>query len=281
MEGTEHALGIEHLRGCLALSVSAGWNQNEADWRLMLSFGHGWGLAIPGGTLAASTMVLPYGDFAWISMVLVHPAHRRKGCATRLLRIALADLEKRGQTPILDATPAGRGVYAQEGFRDTWGFARFAFGGRSIQPGRERHCVREFEEKDWPQVLELDRRAFGGRRSAVLKDLARRLPQAALVAERAGKIAGFVFGRDGREACQLGPLIAEDGAIARFLLEEALRRVTPPVYVDIVDRDAALGAWLGSLGFAFQRPFTRMVRGARRAPGDESLVCCPAGPELG
>jgi hypothetical protein len=33
--------------------------------------------------------------------------------------------------------------------------------------------------------------------------------------------------------------------------------------------------------FAFQRPFTRMVRGARPAPGDEKLTFLVAGPELG
>jgi len=40
-------------------------------------------------------------------------------------------------------------------------------------------------------------------------------------------------------------------------------------------------AWAQTKGFAFQRPFTRMVHGAGPAPGDESLVYCPAGPELG
>ena len=88
----------------------------------MLATGHGWGITLLDGTLAASTLVLPYQTFAWISMVLVLPEHRRKG--THLLRVALADLRNRALTPILDATPAGREVYRQEGFRDTWTFKR-------------------------------------------------------------------------------------------------------------------------------------------------------------
>ena len=115
MAGTEHALGPAHLPGCLALSKSANWNQNEADWRLMLEVGRGWGISLADGTLAASTLVLPYGRFAWVSMVLVLPSERRRGYATQLLRTALADLARRDQTPILDATPAGRDVYVQEG----------------------------------------------------------------------------------------------------------------------------------------------------------------------
>ena len=128
---TEVELAAGHLAGCLKLSATAGWNQNEADWRLMLRIGRGWGLTEADGTLAASTLVLPYGDFAWISMVLVLPACRRRGYATRLLRVALADLAKRNLTPILDATPAGREVYRQEGFRDTWTFKRYVAEGKA------------------------------------------------------------------------------------------------------------------------------------------------------
>ncbi|HEU4352976.1 MAG TPA: GNAT family N-acetyltransferase [Burkholderiales bacterium] len=270
---TEHPLGPEHLRGCLALSKAANWNQNEADWRLMLAIGHGWGMTVA-GTLAASTLVLPFERFAWISMVLVLPEHRRKGYATRLLRVAIADLEKRGLTPVLDATPAGREVYRLEGFRDTWGFKRYAL--QDKLPVLARSGARPFTEKDWESVLELDRKAFGARRERLLRDLARRLPQAAFVDER-----GYVLGREGSEAFQLGPLVARDEDTAIGLLSQALRAVKPPLYADVVDHAPRLRAWLEARGFAFQRPFTRMVRGLAAAPGDEKLVYCVAGPELG
>jgi ribosomal protein S18 acetylase RimI-like enzyme len=281
MESTEHPLELRHLEGCLALSRSADWNQNEADWRLMLAIGLGWGVTLAGGTLAASTVVLPYGGFAWVSMVLVLPEHRRKGYATRLLRRALADLENRGQTPILDATPAGREVYAQEGFRDTWGFRRFSLSGKAKLEVQACIQVRPLHEEDWPSILKLDARAFGASRERLLRALALRLPQAALVAETGGRLSGFVLGRDGREACQIGPLVAVNAEAARRLLARALSSIEGPAYVDVVDREPPLVAWIESLGFAFQRPFTRMVRGAPRAPGDETLVFCPAGPELG
>ena len=265
---TEHRLGVEHLAGCLALSASAGWNQNEADWRLMLGMGHGWGISLPDGTLAASTLVLPYGkDFAWVSMVLVRPEHRRKGYASRLLRVALADLESRGLTAVLDATPAGREVYRQEGFRDTWGFRRYVLNDR-MEAGS---AVRSLQEHDWPWILGMDAQAFGASREMLLRSLAQRLPEAALVVE--GR--GFILGREGREARQVGPLIAADREAAISLLCAGLRAVEPPVYLDLVER---LPAPPGSV---FQRPFTRMVHGSRPAPGNERLVFLVAGPELG
>jgi GNAT superfamily N-acetyltransferase len=283
MESTEQRLGEAHLPGCLALSRSAHWNQNEADWRLMLDYGRGWGIVLADGTLAASTLLLPYGAvFAWVAMVLVLPAQRGRGCATRLLRLALGEAARERRIPVLDATPAGREVYRKQGFLDTWGFRRMAL---ARPPARDAaaagDAARPLREADWGAVLALDARAFGASRERVLRALASRLPEAALVAEHGGAITGFLLGRDGREARQLGPLVAREPASAQALLAASLGRVAPPLYLDLVDREAGLRAWLEARGFAFQRPFTRMVRGAERAPGDESLVYCPAGPELG
>lgn len=275
MESTEHAIGADHLRACLALSKFAGWNQNEADWRLMLESGHGWGVSLADGTLAASTLVLPYGDFAWVSMVLVHPAYRRKGFATQLLRTAIADLESRGLTPVLDATPAGHLVYQQQGFQDRWRFKRFLRTG-SGRVASQDAAARPIVESDWTEILELDREAFGASRERLLRALRERLPEAAFIAP--GK--GFVLGRDGRETRQIGPLVARDATAAKALLVRALAAVPGPVYVDVADH-APLQGILEAGAFSFQRPFTRMVRGSRPAPGAAPLQFLVAGPELG
>ena len=282
MASTEHALTEAHLEGMLRLTRSANWNQNAADWRMMLALGRAWGITDGDGTLAASTLVLPYDGFAWVSMVLVLPEHRRKGYASQLLRTAIAWLQERRLTPLLDATPAGHAVYIQEGFVDTWGFARYALPGAfTAARTRGEVSVRPLEPRDWPAIAALDVPAFGASREGLLGTLAARLPEVALVAEHAGAIVGYLLGREGHEARQLGPLVATHPGAAQALLSDALRRVPGPVYLDLVDRESGLRAWLESGGFAFQRPFTRMVHGATHAPGDDSKVVLAAGPELG
>jgi GNAT superfamily N-acetyltransferase len=269
-----HALGPEHLAACQRLSAAASWNQNDADWRVMLQMGHGWGLSLD-GELVASALSLPYGtDFGWISMVLVLPEQRRKGYATRLLHRAIADLESAGCAQVLDATPAGRAVYRQEGFSDTWGFRRFALRKSALFPGAR--DVRPIGEADWPRILDLDREAFGASREALLRSLAGRLPGAALTAE-----GSFLLGREGRESVQLGPLVARDPETAKALLLAGLKNVPAPLYVDVADHAVGLHALLEQAGFEFQRPFTRMVRGRAHAPGDATRVYLVAGPELG
>lgn len=288
MAGTEgareHPLGLQHLPACLALSAAAHWNQNAADWQWMLVFGRGYGLSLPDGTLAATTLTLPYGaEFAWISMVLVHRGHRRQGFASRLLRRALEDLAAAGRLPVLDATPDGQEIYRREGFLQTWGFTRLALRG-PWRPGARAGDgvrVRPLKNADWRRIVQLDAPAFGADRTELLRALAGRLSEAALVVERDGELQGYLLGRDGREARQLGPLVARDAGAAQALLGAALSRVAPPLYVDLADREEALRAWLLRGGFAVQRPFTRMVRGEGGAPGDAGLLVCPAGPELG
>jgi GNAT superfamily N-acetyltransferase len=281
----EHTLGEQHLAGAMALSRAANWNQNEADWRMMLRLGTGFGLSAADGTLVASIVVLPYGDeFAWMSMVLVSPQHRRHGYASRMLRRALAYLQSRGLAAVLDATPAGHEVYVQEGLRDTWSFQRYSLGAARPVSGWQDVSglkLRQLVDADWTQILTMDRPAFGASREALLRALAARLPGAALVAERGDRICGFLLGRDGREAVQLGPLVAEDLPAAQALLSHALERVPAPVYADIVDRHTSLRNWALLQGFAVQRPFTRMVHGTERAPGDSRTVMLVAGPELG
>ena len=281
----EHELGEQHLAGAMALSRAANWNQNEADWRMMLRLGRGFGLTAADGSLVASIVVLPYGTgFAWMSMVLVSPKHRRLGYASRMLRRALAYLQSRGLVAVLDATPAGHEVYVQEGLRDTWSFKRHSLGNARPASGWRDASglkLRKLADGDWPQILGLDLPAFGASREPLLRALAARLPEAALVAERGEKICAYLLGRDGREARQLGPLVAQDLPAAQALLAHALERVPAPLYIDIVDRHAGLHNWALLQGFVVQRPFTRMVHGPERAPGNNETVMLVAGPELG
>ena len=107
-----------------ALSAEIGWNQTEADWRYMLDNGSGYGRSDGSGRLIGSAMALPYGKFGWVCMVLVSEEFRRRGVATDLMSRVIADLERDGVVPGLDATPAGREVYKHLGFKDVYRLER-------------------------------------------------------------------------------------------------------------------------------------------------------------
>ena len=280
----------------MALSSAAHWNQTEQDWATMLALGRGWGLrqadAAGCDRLVASTLVLPYGArFAWISMVLVLPEARGQGHAGRLLGVALQSLAADQLLAVLDATPAGRPVYLKHGFVDDWRFARWrcAGGGADTTPGAASAGVRRLRESDWPALDALDAPAFGACRLPLLQALAARSPQSAWVAEGGLGLRGYLLGRAGRTALQLGPLVAEDDDVAISLLDaawhparSAARRLGRDIVVDLREGRDRMAQWLTARGFAIERPFTRMVMSGRQsAPGDARCIALVAGPELG
>ena len=174
----------------------------------------------------------------------------------------------------------------QEGFRDTWGFARYR---------REAGCARNWphagratrplQSSDWPAIEALDTPAFGASRLALLRALAQRLPIAARVVEEGGRLRGFVFGRDGREATQIGPLVADDDATAMRLLRDVLAPARAAVYIDLLDRQpGACCPGCSCRGSPFSARSPACCTAAPRAPvapGDSETVVLVAGPELG
>src|SRR6185295_3799477 len=102
------ALVEADLAAAQRLREQAGWNQSDDDWRRLLAWDQdGCWVAEMGGEVVGTTAVICYGRrIAWIGMVLVDEAHRRQGIGGRLLRHALAYLERLGvQTVALDSTP--------------------------------------------------------------------------------------------------------------------------------------------------------------------------------
>ena len=190
------------LAAAVLLSQEAGWNQTAADWRIFLELGAGIGLTDADGGLIATAATLPYGGrFAWISMVLVTARHRRRGLATWLLRQVIATVRAQGLVPALDATPAGRQVYLGLDFRDAWSLRRLVLSEPLRAPAIAAPAgvvIRALEAADWPALEAYDAAVFGAARGAFLRRLAPRLPAAALVAARGGRIAGYLLGRDGR-----------------------------------------------------------------------------------
>ena len=280
----EASLAAAELPDAEALVREAGWNQVAADWEIFRALGTVY-TARTGGRVVATAATLPYGEFAWISMVLVAGAQRRKGLGTRLLDRCIADLNASGRIPVLDATPAGRPLYHALGFNDAWGYHRLARGraqrasdGAPPPGGTD---IRPIADADWTALCSYDASAFGADRGALLQRLRGRLPAAELLAERQGRIAGFLLGRDGRRAVQVGPLVAEDDATARALLARALSAIDDAVYIDLADAKTAIRTWLAERGFSAQRPLTRMLYRRATSFDDTARTFAVVGPEFG
>jgi len=271
------SLGPEYITAAHGLSSEAGWNQTPDDWRMMLEQGTGFGMIDRDNHLIATAICLPYGaEFGWISMVLVHLPWRQKGLATQLLNRCITTLEDRGLLPVLDATPQGETVYKPLGFFSHFGLTRWQSDG-SLKLS-DSGSTRALTQDDLPAVKVLDRQVFGGSREIILDTLFARAPH---LGRWMNDGSGFVLARDGRNASQIGPLVATSGTSAIHLLNDALSASEGVIFIDAVDHQSVVSDFLRENGFVVQRPFKRMAKGRTVAFGMPENFYAIAGPELG
>jgi GNAT superfamily N-acetyltransferase len=278
------SLSPSELADADALVAEANWNQTAEDWKVFVERGRVYAAHAPNGHIVATTATLPYGDrFAWISMVLVAGAWRRRGLATRLMGRATDDLAAARLVPVLDATPDGRAVYGNLGYQDCWGFHRLKREQRhgSAPAAPAGITVDAIKTCDWARICAFDAAAFGADRRGVLWGLRGRLPAAELIAQSEGRITGFCLGRNGRIASHIGPLVAENDATACAMLAHALEAIDGPVFIDLADAKSAVWLFLEERGFGRVRPFTRMIHGSSKRFDDAARTFAVIGPEFG
>jgi len=269
-------LSIADVSAGLQLSIEAGWNQTAADWAVFIRHGTVFGLK-DGDALVATAAILPYSNFGFVSMVLVTPAWRKRGLATRLVDQSITALRARGLVPVLDATPAGAVVYKRLGFQtifELWRWERTASWSEPTPAGKSAARPVGLEQLD--TFARIDAKAFGSNRHFLFQEFLDRADTRVFLSD-----SGFVMTRKGYRAGQLGPLVAQTEAAACDLLAPTVATLQGLVFLDVAERCCKLRRWLESNGFLRQRPFQRMALGQANGFGDPACLMVMAGPEFG
>lgn len=275
-------LGPQEAEAVMPLSAEAGWNQLPADWSFMLSEGQGAGARDAEGRWIGTGLMLPLGGrIAWISMVLVDAAHRRRGIGGALLEHCFHLAEQQGAIAGLDATELGRPVYLRYGFRDVYSLHRWRLDGlpehRSPPAALS---IAPLHPTDGDELSRYDRPRAGLKRDHVLAHLLQRQSRLAFMARRGDTLVGYVLARDGRLATQIGPVVADSAETAVALIATAMHAGAPPYMLDVPDAHAQLTGWLEHQGATAPRGFMRMLRGEYPPIESERQIFALAGPEL-
>jgi GNAT superfamily N-acetyltransferase len=176
-------------------------------------------------------------------MVLVARDQRRRGLGTDLLRRAIEAVRARGAAAGLDATEFGRPVYLPLGFRDRFSVSRWR-GGTVTRPEHPPggYRIRPVNAKDLEAIIAFDEPLSAMRRGEILRYLFASAPDLAFIAEHENRIAGYALGRPGRTAMQIGPIVADDDAVAVSLAGHGLATAGLGALLDVPDRHRALTA---------------------------------------
>jgi len=279
---TLRPMHLEDIPDGLRLCRASGWNQREEDWRELLNLNPGGFLAaVAEGRVVGTAGAMRYGTgMAWVCMILVDPESRSQGVGGRITEEVLRRLE--GLDVVgLDATPGGRPVYLKLGLREARELVRLD--GRAVAPPpASTSAARAMKAADLPGVLAWDLEAFGADRAAVLRWALGQAPEYAWCVAGAGGLEGYCFGRHGHNADHIGPVVARGPRNARDLVRACLaahpgRRF----FIDVPREPPDWPRALADLGFAEQRPFTRMYRGDAKEPGRPEQLFAVTGPEFG
>lgn len=230
----------------------------------------GWLLAEVDGEAAGVAGTMHYGPFAYIGLVGVSPAFRRRGIALALMQHLLGWLAERGDpVVVLEASPAGAPLYEKLGFIDDGHTISFEFEGppRQYPPASG---VQPLTPADLPAITAFDAPIFGAARQPVFELLLREEPARAFVLrDEAGACAGFLFAQSDK----LGPWAAATPAAAEALLTTALAlRYTAGPYVLAPGNNPHITPLLARHGFVAVRALRHMYRGGDHSPGQPALL---------
>ncbi len=257
-----------------AWTAAEGWTSETAeDFQAFLDHDPDGCLILErAGEPAAVCMATCYGEAGFLGEMIVSRRHRGLALGPLLFDLALSHLRERGCRSVsLDAVPTAAPVYAPRGVRFISLSRRFR--GRlspAVEPG-----IRPLRPADMPEILALDRRAFGADRSFFLQARRAQCPDLAWVREENGRIAGYLFGRRRLGFAWAGPLWAADSGpgAAALLRGFAAGAGGEDIQAGVLDIHAPAVSLMRELGFEEKRsPSRRMSAGDGPPVGLDSAL---------
>ncbi len=258
-----------------------------------------------------TTTTCIFDGVAWIAMVLVDKSVRGKGIGTALLKHALDYLKEQNvRTVRLDATPLGRPIYEKLGFVPEYELARYegmvkdlrlpiADCGEAVPALRPAGILPAAENKGkmpspreqgqdalaasksvFSDLIEFDRRMTGTNRQKMLARLFEEFPELVRVARQGDQVQGYIAGRPGANATQVGPCIATADAGPTLLSDALSRCAGKPVFLDVPLDNAGAVRIAEAAQLIVQRCFTRMCLG-ERIDDNVQAIWASSGPEKG
>lgn len=250
----------DDLEGAVKLTRALHWPHRPEDWELHFRLGRGWVVCSGPGELAGIILWWPCGAaFGTVGLVVVAESHQGKGIGRRLMDRVMEEAGARALQLI--ATRAGIKLYQQCGFREIGTISQHQgtlVCAEAVAPPAG-IVQRPVVPGDLAALLDLDAAAFGGDRRTLYEALLD--VGGGVVAERDGNACGFALQRPFGRGTLIGPVVADDEALAISLVSHLLCASQGFTRLDIPADAAGLASWLASAGLACVDQGAIMVRG--------------------
>lgn len=265
------AMNAHDIEHGYAMTQRLNWPHRREDWQQALQFGEGVAIEEQ-GKLLGSAILWRWGErAATIGLVIVDAQQQGRGLGKQLM---LTLLEKVPDYNVrLHATEMGKGLYEKLGFVVTGQILQHQTPALARVPTVSLPAgltLRRAQAQDAPTLTVLDQQAHGMLRTPLIAHLIGH-EQTVLLEDAQGAVRGFASLRRFGRGWAIGPVIAEDFAVAQALVA-ALMQGLRGEFVRI-DTDAALplAGWLATLGLAQVDNPTTMVRGTPWTPAPDAM----------
>ena len=257
---TIRTLTPEEAGQAVEWAAAEGWNPGLLDLDCFLAQDPGLFLgAFEGGEMLSVISATRYEPrFGFIGFYIARPDVRGRGHGLAVWRAGMAQLA--GRLVGLDGVVAQQANYRKSGFTHAWNNIRYGGEAPSLPAARE--MVVPAATVPFAAIEALDATVFPARRPDFLRAWIGAPGHVASVVLRDGAAAGFGVIRPCRSGHKIGPLVAEDAAVAEALASALIARVGPGlVYLDVPEPHSAAVKLAARLGLQPVFETARMYTG--------------------
>ncbi len=229
-------LGLIELKTLISWAALEGWNPGLSDAELFYATDEDGfiGCFIDEELIGAGSIVSYEGDFGFIGLFIVRPEFRGGGIGTHLWRFLTNTLLSRlkdGAAIGMDGVVAMQPFYNRSGFEISYRDERYERTGESFESDPN---VSDFKSQDLAAMLDFDLQCFGVNRKKFLIPWLEQPSGKAIKYQINNELMGFAVMRKCHSGFKIGPLFADDFAVAEALYKQCLTIGTgEPVFLDI------------------------------------------------
>lgn len=270
---TLRRLEARDLDAALRLTQAERWSHRREDWEFHYRLGRGWAACDADDKLLGTASWWAYGDrFGTVGLVLVDQAHQGQGIGRQLMNVVMNDAGPRVLQ--LVATKAGLTLYQRCGFREHRGIRQHQGAATQIPPFSPLRdtVLGTVSSADLEAVCDLDAAACGANRHQLVSTVFNGASGGGVLARRQGRLAGFALVRQSGRGMTIGPVVAEDEALAIALIAHQLNTNGGFTRVDVPADAAQLADWLERAGLVCVDDVTTMIRGDVREERAQARV---------
>lgn len=235
----------EDLSLAVEWAAEEGWNPGLHDAASFFAADpNGFLMGYLNGEPISSISVVKYSNgFGFLGFYIVKPEYRGKGYGLAIWQAGLEYLA--GCNIGLDGVVDQQANYRRSGFSLAYGNIRFEGLGGGVAP--EQADIIPIDEAHFNEVLCYDSAFFPASRDVFLRHWLNQRESVALAIRRGGKLVGYGVIRPCQEGYKIGPLFADDVALAEdlFLALRAKASAYDPVYLDVPESNHAGVAMAG------------------------------------